>query len=170
MSEASAPKTPVLLVGVQPEQASTVALAAAKLATQLGASVLCVHVQSGRLVTTRLPQTLPDAQTSAPDESEDAATVFPAELHQHLSSVFDQASVSWSARELEGDPAKALSLVAEDVDAVMIVVGTRRQGLRSKMAEFIDGSVAVNLAHRQARPVLVIPQRPNLSGNFDWSD
>jgi nucleotide-binding universal stress UspA family protein len=39
----------------------------------------------------------------------------------------------------------------------MIIVGSRRGGLRSTMHEFFGGSVAAHLAHRQPRPVVVVP-------------
>jgi nucleotide-binding universal stress UspA family protein len=41
----------------------------------------------------------------------------------------------------------------------MIIVGSRRGGLRSTMHDFFGGSVAAHLAHRQPRPVVVVPLR-----------
>jgi nucleotide-binding universal stress UspA family protein len=43
---------------------------------------------------------------------------------------------------------------------MMIVVGTREPGFRGTVHEFINGSVAAQLAHRQHRPVVVIPLNP----------
>jgi nucleotide-binding universal stress UspA family protein len=42
----------------------------------------------------------------------------------------------------------------------MIVVGSRRRGVRSGLKEFFGGSVAAQLAHRQHRPVVVVPVAP----------
>lgn len=58
-----------------------------------------------------------------------------------------------------GAPARELSRHAEDIDALMIVVGTR-EGMRGSVREFVNGSVAAQLAHRQHRPVVVVPLDP----------
>lgn len=52
-----------------------------------------------------------------------------------------------------GDPSRALSQVAEDRDAAMLVVGARTGA--GRIAEFFTGSVAARLTHRQHRLVLV---------------
>lgn len=63
----------------------------------------------------------------------------------------------WSVRQLVGDPAMAIKSLAEQVDARLLVVGTRRRGLGESIREFFTGSVAARLAHRQHRPILVVP-------------
>ena len=51
----------------------------------------------------------------------------------------------------------------------MIIVGSRRGGLRVSMHEFFGGSVAAHLAHRQSRPVVVIPLSPvPAGGRLPW--
>ena len=47
----------------------------------------------------------------------------------------------------------------------MIVVGSRRGGIRATMHDFLGGSVAADLAHRQHRPVVVIPLSPVPAGD-----
>ena len=37
------------------------------------------------------------------------------------------------------------------------MVGTRRRGFGESVREFLTGSVAARLAHRQSRPILVVP-------------
>ena len=43
------------------------------------------------------------------------------------------------------------------IDARLIVVGTRKRGFGESIREFFTGSVAARLAHRQHRPILVVP-------------
>ena len=57
-----------------------------------------------------------------------------------------------------GDPSHALAAVAEERDAVMIVVGS--QAGRRRIAELLTGSVAAHLTHQQHRPILVVPHDP----------
>ncbi|WP_268878002.1 universal stress protein [Arthrobacter cheniae] len=60
------------------------------------------------------------------------------ELQRNLS----RTHVSWSLRGLAGDPARKLSLLADRVDASMIVVGTHTPGLGRRLGELLEGSVA----------------------------
>ena len=53
-------------------------------------------------------------------------------------------------RALGGDIARALGRLAETLQAELIVVGSRRGGLRSSVHEFLGGSVAVHLARSAA--------------------
>jgi len=169
----TSPENPAqtIIVGVDQDQAQVVVAETAKLAALLGARVVCVNVQSGRFITQRLPESLGDSGPAGGfDDGNEPDNVFPPALEAHLESVFTSAGVSWEALELEGDPAKTLSRVAEEYNALMIVVGTRRKGMRSRMEQFIDGSIAVNLTHKQARPVLVVPQVVSESGRLPWEE
>ncbi|MEA9984217.1 MULTISPECIES: hypothetical protein [Subtercola] len=50
------------------------------------------------------------------------------------------------------------------------MVGTRRASGRSTVGEFLNGSVAAHLAHRQHRPVIVIPVAPVASDDaLPWA-
>ncbi len=73
---------------------------------------------------------------------------------------FAGTDLSWEVTSLVGDPASALSGLADTLDAPLIVVGTRRRGLGESVREFFTGSVAARLTHRQQRPVLVVPAPP----------
>ena len=68
--------------------------------------------------------------------------------------------IRYSLEQRVGDPAWALARLADEVDARYIVVGTREAGIRGSIREFFNGSVAVHLAHRQHRPVIVVPLAP----------
>ncbi|MEG2927695.1 MAG: universal stress protein, partial [Glutamicibacter sp.] len=111
---------------------------------------------SGRLITDKLSEG--DLLASASPVSE--------ELAWEITSVI--TGVELESYTVAGDPAKVLAAVAEQLDAQMIVVGTRRPGIRSKMAQLMDGSIAVALAHKQHRPVLVIPQQPAQENELPW--
>ncbi len=65
--------------------------------------------------------------------------------------------VAWTLRQLVGDPAMAIKQLADRTNARLIVVGTRKRGLGESIREFFTGSVAARLAHRQHRPILVVP-------------
>lgn len=77
-----------------------------------------------------------------------------------LQRLMADETVTWRVEHLGGDPSRELARLADCLDAVMIVVGTRQAGLRGRVAEFFNGSVAVSLAHHQPRPVLVVPGAP----------
>lgn len=143
-----------MVLGVEPGMNAAVLAAAGKLARELHARLVCVYADSGRIMTQKLAAG--DLLTSAGRVSE--------ELAWEISSVI--TGVEFETYTVAGDPAKVLSAVAEQLDAQMIVVGTRRAGLRNKMTEIIDGSIAVTLAHKQLRPVLVIPRQPEAAEDF----
>lgn len=66
----------------------------------------------------------------------------------------DAAGVPYRAQVVDGAPAEALTRVADDTDAAMIVVGRRGRG---GFAELLLGSVPHQLSHHATRPVLVVP-------------
>lgn len=79
--------------------------------------------------------------------------------------------VEWYCRAIAGDSAAQLAYAADEVDAVIIIVGTHRPGRWASMREFLNGPVTVHLAHRQHRPVVVIPLHPAPDGsNLPWDD
>lgn len=67
--------------------------------------------------------------------------------------------VPWAPFTSIGTPARELTALAERIDALMFVLGTR-EGVRGMVREALNGSVAAQLAHRQNRPVVVVPQDP----------
>jgi nucleotide-binding universal stress UspA family protein len=153
---------PVVVLGVTPGQPETVVLQAANLAAHFAAELVCVHVDATRYMV----EALADGTIAAfpldrdiPDLMPDA---FDPEFELHLEQVLAGAPVvvEWSVREVAGEPAQEIARVAEERGAALIVVGARQPGLRAGMREFFAGSVAVHLAHRQARPVVVIPTSP----------
>ncbi|UYQ76919.1 universal stress protein [Glutamicibacter sp. JL.03c] len=136
-----------VVLGVEQGMEPGVLTAAAQLARDLNARLICVHALSGRYVTEKL----------ADGDLLDAAEPVGEDLAWELSLAI--TGVSFESYAIAGDPAKVLAVVAEQQDARMIVVGTRRAGLRQKVAELLDGSIALALAQKQHRPVLVVPLR-----------
>jgi nucleotide-binding universal stress UspA family protein len=159
-----------VILGATPTLPDRVWAEAARYATLFGGELIVAHVDVTRFVTYEDPDGL--AHTAPVDLTRAAATHelerVQAAAEQHLGS----SGVAWRIRTLVGDPAMALKGLADEVDAAVIVVGTRRRGFGETMREFFTGSVAARLAHRQHRPVLVVPlQEPIADGDDDpWRE
>jgi nucleotide-binding universal stress UspA family protein len=163
-------RSPVV-VGVYPGQADGVVLQAAVFAARFDAELVCAWVDPGRHprddqsgAVTQTPgagiDPLSDAPVIAVAPWSPAAAEFDPYLAAHLARILGGHDITWSIRHLSGDPARALGQLAESLRAAMIVVGTRDGTVRGTLQEFFAGSVAMNLAHRQNRPVVVIPLAP----------
>lgn len=144
-----------VIVGTMPDQSARVLKEGARYAKLLSAPVVVVHVDVTRFVTYEDPD---GYVHSAPIDidianGEDALAAVTAAA----ASVLDPTGVSWTVRQLVGDPALAMKHLAEKIDARLFVVGTRKRGLGESIREFFTGSVAARLAHRQPRPILVVP-------------
>jgi nucleotide-binding universal stress UspA family protein len=74
-----------------------------------------------------------------------------------LEARLSDARVPWSYEDRRGDPAGELAEAATEHQALMIVVGTREEGVRQALSRLIEPSVSHSVIHRQRRPVLVIP-------------
>jgi nucleotide-binding universal stress UspA family protein len=136
---------PWLLVGYDQHPASHQAvLVAAELAQVLGASVLLLHVID-----------LDDYPADPEAASWESAS---AELllaqRREAASLLAGTGVEWSYRIVQDDPAHALTQVAQELDALFIVVGASGRGLAQRLRH---GSVPQMLMRRQRRPVLVVP-------------
>lgn len=149
-----------IVVGVVPGQSDAVITTAARFATLLDVAVVCASVDSARLA---IERQLDGSVISVSMSAEFTDTIverFDPDLEKHIGEILDKAGVRWSARADAGLPSQQLALIADEVDAQMIVVGTRDPGIRGTLHEFFSGSVAAQLSHRQHRPVLVVPQAP----------
>lgn len=142
-----------IVVGIHPGQAKSVLDTAARLAGDLHATLLCAYVDVTRFKDPSTGTIQPiDPDVNGGDESEDDQP-----LRARLEAALTGSAVDWEYRALTGEPATALAELADTVDAGYIVVGTRHRGIRASVEEFFTGSVAVHLAHRQHRPVVVVP-------------
>lgn len=152
--------TTTVVVGVVHGQPSVVAAEAAVFAQRFGAHLVCATVDTARYpVDTREDGSVLAAAID-PDVVDDVVEVFDPGLLASLAAVLDPLPVTWSVRALAGGAARELARLADELDAAMIVVGTREAGLKGSLRELVNGSVAAQLAHRQHRPVVVVPLNP----------
>ena len=138
-----------IVVGLDAGKASRHALdTAAELASQLPARLDVVHVVD--LKDFPVDPDAPDWEermTSAVDEERDWA-------RDHLASW----AVSWDFHLRRGEPALAISALALEVHASMVVVGSYGEGIGPMMHRvFSGGSVGHRLVSGRRFPVLVVP-------------
>ncbi|WP_285116749.1 universal stress protein [Leifsonia sp. fls2-241-R2A-40a] len=151
-----------VVVGVHRGQSTTVVAEAARLADELGRPLLCGYVgEDTYLAEWDKPDAVAEESlhpTAVGAGDGEAALALSTAIGEALDEVRDdRPPPSWALRLLAGDPAKALGRLASEVDARLIVVGTRRRGMASALEDRLAGSVAARLAHDQLIPVVVVP-------------
>ncbi len=160
-----------VVVAVVAGQPVAVLEQAARLAGDLGVPLVCATVDPNRYLVSNYVDGTVVALPYDPDLPEAAEEEFDAELEERVRAVLEGRGVPFGFKQLAGDPAWALTRLADEVDARYIVVGTREAGLRGSLREFFNGSVAVHLAHRQHRPVIVVPLAPVAGAeSLPWED
>ncbi|MFQ4148915.1 universal stress protein [Arthrobacter sp. LAPM80] len=150
------PHHPVI-VGVAPGQPPHVLEQAAYFASHFGTELVCVFVDQARLPVSEGDDGAVASVSIDPDSSDEAEEPFDAKLAAGLESVLRDTGVRWRTLVVAGEVSAALSRLAERLDAAMIVVGTHDRSVGGSIQEFFNRSVATHLAHRQPRPVVVIP-------------
>lgn len=155
-----------ILVGVNHGQSEVVLEHACRFASALGAALVCAHVDVGRYVVEERPDGTVVSRPLDPDLPELSDADFDPVLAEHIRASVGEVEVSF--RELAGDRAYALARLAEICGVDAIVVGSRRRGVRSGLKEFFGGSIAAQLAHRQSRPVIVVPVAPVGDAALPW--
>lgn len=65
---------------------------------------------------------------------------------------------NWTFHTTHGDPARALTEIADAHDAAMIIIGAPRPGLAALVDRLVGESVSTRLVHHGRRPVLVVPE------------
>ena len=149
-----------VIVGMQLDQDPHVLDEAVRFARLLNAPLVVAHVDITRFVTYEDPD---GYVHSAPiDINFDAGAAEFEAVEAAAATMLDGKGVTWTARQLVGDPALAIKQLANKLDAQLIVVGTRKRGIGESIREFFTGSVAARLAHRQHRSVLVVPLRESV--------
>jgi nucleotide-binding universal stress UspA family protein len=139
---------PELVVGFDRDEASETALQVARdLARRLHAHLTVVHAVD-----------LGDYPID-PDTPgwEDQAEVTLAEERARVQQALAGHRFGWSYETRHGEPADVLIQVAEERDALLIVVGRHEHGVSERLRRLIDGSVSHRLTNRCGRPVLVVP-------------
>ncbi|MDH2444481.1 universal stress protein [Amnibacterium sp. CER49] len=161
---------PVVVAGVLPDQPLWVLQVAGDFARQFGARLVIVTVDANRFAMQALADGTMIAAPLDPDTFSDEPD-FPPEWLDQVGDLLDPISVPWEVRQLVGEPAGELMRVADEVDATLIVVGARHAGFRGALHNFFAGSVALRLAHRQYRPIVVVPIQPVAEGDrLPWED
>lgn len=145
-----------VIAGVVPGQSSRVVREAARYAALAHAELLVVHVDTTRFMAFEDPDGYVHSTTA--DIAGAAAKAALDDVRAAAEKVLAGHDVTWSARQEIGDPALALIRLADETGASLLVVGTRKRGIGESVREFLTGSVAARLSHRQRRPVLVVPQ------------
>jgi nucleotide-binding universal stress UspA family protein len=160
-----------ILVAVVPGQPVVVLDQAARLANDLGVPLVCANVDPNRYLVSNYVDGTIVSLPYDPDLPEAEEETFDPDMELRIHQALAGRGVRFSVKQLAGDPTWALTRLADEMDARYIVVGTREAGLRGSIREFFNGSVAVHLAHRQHRPVVVVPLAP-VAGEekLPWED
>lgn len=72
-------------------------------------------------------------------------------------AVLNRLDGDWTYHAAHGRPAEVIANLAEEVNALMIVVGGPRGGMRSFLETLAGQSVSRQLTRRHGRPVLIVP-------------
>lgn len=158
-----------LVVGVTPGQPDLVALTAASMGRATGApAIYFAYVDEARYPVREHPDGTVDHAQLDPDGIDDAWMQTQADLVEKLARVLTGPEPAWEFRYLAGRVDRALTHLARAVDAAGFVVGTHL-GRHRRIAGFLNESVAVQLSHRQHRPVLLVPlQVVDWQGRAPW--
>ncbi|OLT14396.1 hypothetical protein BJF78_02950 [Pseudonocardia sp. CNS-139] len=142
------PGPPTLVVGHGRDQAGDRALAVAiDLAHRLGARLHVVHVADAR--------DYPVDPDAADWEEQGRRTL--AKDRRHVERILAATGLTWTYEARRGEPATELTRAADEHDALMLVVGTRGEGLRAAVSRMVEPSVSHGVIRREHRPVLVVP-------------
>jgi nucleotide-binding universal stress UspA family protein len=138
-----------LLVGVDESEGSRAALDfAADLAADLGARVVLLHVFEPLAHVERLA---PGVDLRVLRERAKAALAGP------LSAELVRRGIAHETRVEEGEPARVLVEVADEVGADLLVVAARR---KRRLEELVLGSTSARLPQLTHRPVAIVHARP----------
>ena len=145
---ASAQASAELVVGWDRQPASAAALRfAVGLSQRLGAHLHVVHIADFD----DLPVD-PDAW--------DWEQQFHDSLEAHAvgaRALLNELGANWTYHAMHGRPPDVLADLAEEVDAVMIVLGAPRGGMHSFIDTFAGQSVSYQLSRKHGRAVLLVP-------------
>ncbi|MFC4948449.1 universal stress protein [Pseudonocardia sp. GCM10023141] len=93
----------------------------------------------------------------AVDWDEQARRVLDSQHAQVVSIMAQARDVSWTYHAGHGDPVELIRDLAEEHDALMVIVGSRGDGARAAIERLLSGSVSRGLLRHQDRPVLIVP-------------
>ncbi|WP_028707776.1 universal stress protein [Propionicicella superfundia] len=157
-----------LVVAVTPGQPSLVALTAASLVAATGGALYFAYVDASRYTEDEYPDGTVRHLPINPDAADDTWTTTKETLVVQLGDALAGQPAEWHFRYLAGRVDRSLTHLARAVDAAAIVVGTR-VGRAHRVSDFLNGSLQMQLSHRQHRPVLVVPlQVVDWRGRAPW--
>lgn len=146
-----------VVVGVYPGQPAHVVRTAALFAHRFGAELVCAYVNPARFPVAEDAQGTVSTGSIDPDFEDQADEPFDPALAARLASLMTDGGLAWRPVLLAGDAATALGHLADTLDAAMVVVGTHQRSPGTSLHDFFARSVATQLAHKQNRPVVVVP-------------
>jgi nucleotide-binding universal stress UspA family protein len=150
-----------VVVGVTTGTPDRVLDEAVSIAHDLRVRLACVYVDESRVPIGQAPDgsvvSAPLAAGGPGGAALEIDRLAGSDLTARITPRAAAAGVTVTFHTLAGDPVTALSRFAVDRDARLIVVGTRRPGVRASLALLLAGPVASRLARRQPVPVLVVP-------------
>ena len=150
------PDGPIIL-GVEWHFSEYLVRTAEALAAALKVHLVCAFVDPASYLIEWEPVNQRAALSLDPSINEEAE--FPSgQLQAKLEAILGKPGDAWSFRVLNGDVPKALNRLAENTHAALLVVGAGRTGTLAWLERTLEGSVPEALAHRQQRPVLVVPE------------
>lgn len=127
--ESPLPNRARIVVGVVTDQPAEVLTTAVTYATRFDAQLICAYVDDSRYTVEVRPEGSILSMPIDPDTTAEASAEFDPELLTRIGSSLDGSGVEWSTRA----------------------------GIRGSLHEFFNGSVAIQLAHHQHRPLVVVP-------------
>lgn len=154
-----APSARPVIVGVVPGQPAHVVQEAAAFASRFESPLVCAYVNPARYPVEESADGSVESASIDPDFADDHEAVFDEALAESLRAALVDTAVPWRSLALAGDVAGALAHLGDTLDAAMIVVGAHDHAFGGSLREFFNRSVGAQLAHRQGRPVVVVPAR-----------
>ncbi|MFF5793895.1 universal stress protein [Paeniglutamicibacter sp. NPDC012692] len=146
-----------IVAGAMLKQPRRVALEARALAESLGSALVFAYVEpNSYMVEWELKEDIRGNSLNPKDIDEDMSADA-ADIMRILDSCMAGSKVEWSLKVLTGEPGKALSRLADELHARMIVVGTRHKGFGAHLSELFNGSTASHVIAHQSLPVVVVP-------------
>ena len=135
---------PVIICAIEEATAEAVVLTAAELAPALGARVVLLHVERDPALFNSFPDRERERHRAARRGDEFLRTI--GALLPYGTRVEERVAL--------GAPAGEIVAVAEDLDASLIIVGSRRRGATLRA---LTGSVSENVVRRASCPVVIAP-------------
>lgn len=149
-----------LIVGVIPNQHPEVIAQASVLAQQLDRTIIFAYVEPNSYLTEwNLKEDIRD-QSLHPRDIDEDTSADAAEILSHIETQMAGSTATWNLRILAGEVWKALTRLASETDASMIIVGTREPTFGAHVSQLLSGATASHLTAHQHLPVLVVPAAP----------